>query len=158
MLSQTGSPKTRVKLDVVSKNDTLLQSQINSYVNRELRTLGDVEIVYDNQQYTLSIIAFVIEGTYGTPIGVAMATTITEPIVTDLFKSVLKSDADKRTVELVFSVYETHINSFLNVGPPGQVQAICKDIVVMFDSSILEMQRKFQQRLGEVRRLAPNDN
>ena len=69
----------RVQVYVQADNESV-KSKVVSYVNRELRSLGDVVVTDNEPQYTLDIILLEVQFESQTPTGsIALSTVLTTP-------------------------------------------------------------------------------
>ena len=143
-------PKFRVQV-VVDADD--LGKQVRSYINRELRSLGDVEIVDSDADWKLSIIAMQGETTSGSKLprynfSVAVLRPLLKHNATEVGKArratrkckdleCLRTIANLSVIIAFADICSTH---FASRGT--DLQAMCKRVVTLFDIDILEPERK----------------
>ncbi len=142
------NPKFSVEISVSCEDDNT-KAFIESHIKRELRSLQDVEIV-DTGKYKLSIVA--VEPTYkasGRKTGQIAAafrfqrrynpaTIINNlPVDSKEYKVIRDSGA---IVELLFLYDKSYLG--LITDDKDDLDGICKDIVVTFDTQMLEPDRK----------------
>lgn len=152
----TINPKFEVELSVTCDDDNT-KAFIESHIKRELRSLQDVEIV-DTGKYKLSIVA--VAPTYkssGQKTGsIAVSYTFLKQFYpTSVFKKLLdthqkgtKAYDEMRDllysydiVSEFFSLYH-YPHHGIRTGDTDDLDSICKNIVVRFDTQILEPDRK----------------
>ena len=147
------TPKFKVKLLVGCEDDNT-KAFIESHIKRELRGLQDVEITRLGQQYELSIVA--VESTYktsGRKIGdIAVASMFLRrynsgTVIRKLWdaypvvpKKPKQDDVATLSLELI-SLYDKEYLG-LSTGMRKDLDEICQDIVVDFDTRMLEPDRK----------------
>lgn len=138
---------TRIKVAVTA--DDKLSPAISSYINRELRSLKDVEIVDVNPEWELSVIAMEVTNVGGDKVGVAISTKISRYVDNRL---ILKPGLSFPSNLTLFS------DHLLNVGATRQIEELCKQIIVNFDTTHLEVQRKSFRELIESRKKSDMGN
>jgi len=144
---------TTVKLDISASDE--IQNQVYSYVGRELRALGDVEIVKDNSQWIIQIVAIQQRSKDGRVAGLGISSVILKPCLADRFLVVItlpkiKEILDKREYEILRLMLSSSygVNSHkLQSGSAGDLESICKDVVADFDAEWLKKEREHHQEL-----------
>lgn len=141
----SNSRVTRVKLSVLA--DASIISSVSSYLNRELRALGDVALVDDRPQWELVIIAQEIQ--YGgATVGVALSTVTRsiphEEMFPSLFKEEYKDDVK------TFSGLSWIVDNQLYVDSSERLQEICRKVIARFDTEQLEEGRKINRKIGDI--------
>jgi len=154
---------TTVTLEISSEEDEI-KNQVYSYISRELRSLGDVQLLEDNSvwfmknnsEWVIQIVAGLQENKAGRIIGVVISSVILKPTLRDrtfhlfIVSKALKGEYDEKLWQELFEqlrtsciVYDHEIRS----GSPEDLQSICKGIVAKFDSKCLKESRKYDQQL-----------
>jgi len=123
----------RVKVTVTADED--VKNILNSYLNKELRSFNDVEVVYTNPEWEIAIIAHKI--TTGVIISTVIKRHFDNWLLSYYFQLKYKDDGLNATSDLYYD-----IDHFLNVGPSDSLERLCKDIVADFDTRHLEESRK----------------
>lgn len=129
--------------------DGILENTIESYINRELRSLGDVSVGEDNA-WGLRIVAIKDESRGGRHLGYTLAvayTKWTQPMVPDVYVDLLlkpSGDANwldrlRETVRKPVLEYE-HLS--VHTGGDEDLKKMCRRIVVIFDSDLLGPARR----------------
>lgn len=139
--ASNGRFAAKVKVEI-SANDNI-KELVTSYVNRELRTLNDVELVDEGPDRVLSILAVETDDSR-----VALSTVIYSPFNNKLLVSRLASEHKELwrdvTSRLVFRPVQA-----LYTDRSDNLQKICKKIVASFDANELEADRKSQKLFDE---------
>jgi len=124
-----------------------LKGPVSSYLNRELRSLNDVEIVDDNSEWNINVIAMDLQTIGGYKSGVALSAVIFDSfdnkLLLDWFQPKFKEIGANLTSGLSY-----HPDLLLKVGSADHLQELCKAIVVDFDAQILEKYRKEFRRMN----------
>ncbi len=111
---------TTVSIDVQSRNKDL-QSTTQSYIEREVRSLKDVEIKSKGSFYSISIIVMENETESGNKTGYTLSTVVTWHNTCQSFQK------DTYPCE----VFDDH---FISVCPLDGLRAACEKIVTSFDT------------------------
>lgn len=148
----------------VTCSDEQTKRSINSYVKRELRSLGGVKIVEKDEEWQIHIITIKRESKSGRHLGYAMGYTFTERTSryiaeiairtlikhTDAFH---KDNIDDLDMWLQLPIRK-YITSALQVGGTDSLRELCEDLVVDFDTEILEPEK--QDFLDRMKRMIKN--
>lgn len=147
----------KVKVDV-SANDNI-NGEIVSYLSRELRSLGDVIVVDEKPDWTISIVALELTNKGGNNTGVALSILILskphspliEMGINDLYrlKKINKFEMDslQQMINIDFGLVTEYEGHWLRTGSPDNLRDICNGIVADFDSKYLEPTREYFQKL-----------
>lgn len=144
---ENASYETEVRVSVACSDEHTKQS-INSYVKRELRSLGGVKIVEQDEKWGIRIVAIKGKSKSGRHLDYAMGYTFTErtskyisesgirAIIehSDIFHKDNIDDLDK----WLEGPIKRYISSGLQVGGTDSLRELCEDLVVDFDTAILE--------------------
>jgi uncharacterized protein involved in exopolysaccharide biosynthesis len=139
----------------ISGEDDTLKTQVNSFLSRELRSLGDITIVDVKPDIVFQVIALRLKSQQGTPpvSGFSIATLITSPETYEFLK-VLKD----RIGDVLLDALKTRtgggsyvLDFRLRSGSLDDVKSICQQIVADFDATILDQQRKLWNQLHNQR-------
>lgn len=112
---------------VIIEADKNISSEIESYIKRELRSLGDVKIVEAEEDCALSIIVIDWQT------GIAFSFAFLAVLRRDLYPEI-KDTIEKENVYLLG-------NLGLRTGSPEDLRKICEGIVAEFDTEFLEKYR-----------------
>jgi hypothetical protein len=110
-----------------------LQDKVESYVTRELRSLGDVEISNKDPFYTIRILGLKDRTVGGRSLGYTLSTVI-------IWHSTCLTPSAK-TVQDTYpcEIFDDH---YIRSGSDDDLQDLCKDIVTNFDIRSLKPLRK----------------
>ncbi len=150
--AQTGDPKpVRVHLEV-DADDDVLRSELESYIGRELRSLGDVALVSD------STFALQVQVVAAGPDPVALSTVVLRARGTDLTRRALIEvvlqngrllPERQHLPEDVWTKISRTVGSgdllgqWVNVGPRLQLKALCERLVADIDTRAIRSQREW---------------
>lgn len=137
----------KVKVNVSASNN--IKGSVSSYINRELRSLTDVEIVEKDPQWIIYVLAMELKTAGGYKSGVAISTVIFSPfnnqILSGLLQPKFKDDGLNMTSNLAW-----YPDQWINAGSVDDLQELCKDIVANFDTKYLEESRKSFRQMKEI--------
>lgn len=129
----------RVKVTVAASDNVM--DTVSSYMKRELLSLNDVELVDDNPEWEINVMALELRTVGGYKVGVAVSTVIishyNNQLLADFFQQKFKDTGLEMTSQLYL-----HPEHRLNIGLPDDLNKICRDIVGDFDTKYLEESRK----------------
>src|ERR1041385_3460071 len=89
LLPAQDTPKhwsTTVSLSVDGIMEGPLRNQVQSYIGRELRKLGDITIVDDKPEYTISLIGYNTNTKLGQTVGFTLSILVTKPVLPGLIQ------------------------------------------------------------------------
>jgi hypothetical protein len=142
--------KFKVQLLVASKEH---KERIISFISRELRSLDDVEIVKEDPDYAISVIA-IVSRDFNSEVerGVAVSYTITKQSY--FHKHIIKQMDDENVSNISMKtvrplLYFPHLH-YLQTGPPDSLMSICEEIVATLNAEELEPRRKENLELKEL--------
>ena len=136
---QTGN-RFRVQVNVAGKES--IKGLVTSYINRELRSLRDVEIVYNNPDWELDIVALeVFTESSRKIIGVALSTIILRKFNHQFLVRLLPKSYRETVTHQTSGLYNFPGHN-LRMGATDDLREICNEIVADFDTDYLEKERK----------------
>ncbi len=145
-------PKFRVEMVT---DDDEVDLDAASYIKRELRSLGDVEIVYEGAEWKLQVLANEDKTKSGRKIGYSIAVAFTRRI-RDSYPNVFDYNELRKllSTDVVFDFVEISVSYefqslYLGGGGTAELDLICKNLVTTFDIKHLEPERK--KRVENVR-------
>ncbi len=144
----TSNPRfsARVKVTVTASDN--IKSNIVSYLNRELRSLNDVELVDTKPDWEICVLALELSNVGGYKTGVALATVYLKHFENEGIGEWFKPQNKKNALNITSSLY-WRPDYWLVAGSTDDVQKLCKDIIAYFDSSNLEEDRKIFRLLND---------
>ena len=139
----------RFRVQVAVTADENIKGLITSYINRELRSLRDVEIVDKDPRWLLAVVAMEVSTKGGYKPGVALSIVVLEKFDNSFLKSfVHEIDKQDLAVLLTSDLYAVP-NHWLRVGSHDDLRSICDGIVADFDTKHLEESRRVLRRLKQ---------
>ena len=137
--------KFRVQVFVSSGKDDSFKGLVTSYINRELRSLRDVEIVYRDPEWKLSIAALEISTKSGYKTGAALSTVVLRRFDNQSLVSLLPENS-RGFVRLGTSNLYDDFDHWVNIDSDDNLREICNKIVAKFDTRYLEKKRESLRR------------
>jgi hypothetical protein len=135
----------RVQVEVSAPTNDL-RDQLVSYITRNLRSLGDVEVVDTNPTFKISIVSLSNTLMSGQSGGYTISTVILKPLDATQVDLMLKSMDTPEVIVNMVSIMTTDEVEFkdhlLNTGSVYQLPAMCQDLVTSLDSRVFENERK----------------
>jgi len=129
----------------VSASDSI-KGKIESYLSRELRSLGDIVITDDNPRWILSVVALEAESKGGYKTGVVLSVVILEPF-NNQFVVNMVPEKTKELVSGMTSSLFSYSGHWLRMGAPEDLRSICNGIIADFDSIELKSARDLWQKM-----------
>ena len=163
---------TTVKLEISASED--IKNQIYSYISRELRSLGDVEIVENNPEWIIDIVALQVKDKNSYDRGVAFSIVIEKGykidvnILLSVVKDAFKINSDdweklkkRKNLEEIFTVIITNggnrdllardlVDHSLRIDNTENINNLCKEIVADFDAEYLKKERDMWQKISNM--------
>ena len=140
-----------VRLKVAASEN--IRGVVTSYLSRELRRLGDIDIVEDSPWFTLSIIAVAASNRAGTQTGYAFSVVVERSIpyrkMRDEFAKLLDGNMMK-VMDVSFDNAARIVSHFVELGGVDELENLCKKIIADIDGNQFEEQRKVSQQLLEI--------
>jgi hypothetical protein len=138
------------RVSVSVSADKNIQGQIESYITRELRSLGDVIVTDDNPRWTLSIIALTTANVRGQKTGIAMSIVILEPFCCSEYVANQVPEDVKVSISLLTMGLYGYSDHWLRICSPEDMRSLCTGIVADFDSKHLKKAREALQILNNI--------
>jgi hypothetical protein len=151
---------SRVEVDV-SADDGEIKQQVNSYISRELRSLGDVEIGDGKPYLRLSVLAVKLTSVPGYSLGFMLSVVVMRPVNLDFLKTTCFSHLDAKGQELCEGLTkdsEVMLGHFVRIGGSQELQNLCKGAVAKIDNDYLDPERKGWQQFQDSLRSRPTPN
>ncbi len=136
----------RVEVSVDCKDDTM-ESLIESYVKRELRSLGDVEVISTNPELQIVIAGMRDKTKGGRDLGYSLAVAYTMQHTVPFF--VLRKDISHWMKAAYLSPVYEFSGLQVSGGSWEALQSTCQSVVASFDTGRLEPLRKMSQPLPQ---------
>lgn len=144
-----GLPPFSGRVSVSVNANENIKGEIESYISRELRSLGDIIVTDNNPRWVLNIVALEVSTKGGYKSGVLLSIVILEPFDSSLLMD-LVGDKNKQNKQLIY-VMTLDLYSFsghwLRVGAPEDLRKICNAIVADFDTEYIKPARDSWQNI-----------
>jgi hypothetical protein len=132
----------KVSVSVTAQDN--IKGLIESYIGRELRSLGDIVVSDDNPRWIISILAIEQASRSGQKLGVVMSTAITESFDNGLILD--KVSADRKEIVSFLTTGLCHVSGhWINTGATDELRLLCDQTVAQFDSSVIKPARTSYQ-------------
>jgi len=142
-------PKFKARVKVSVSADENIKGTVTSYINRELRSLQDVEIVDRDPEWELQILAMEISTKGGYKTGIVLSVVILSKF-SNQFLLDRVADSYKEIVGNLTSSLYYYPDHWLRVGSNEDLKSLCNGIVADFDTRYLEESRKMHRQLMEI--------
>lgn len=133
--------ETRFHINVQISADPAIKTLVRSYLNRELRALGDVDLVDMKADWSISIICAQIESIGGYPPSVLLSIVITERYPNAAIVSMLPAESKQLGDDITSNLYLAR-DHWVRSGSQENLQQICSKIAADFDILYLEKERQ----------------
>ncbi|MEQ1762851.1 MAG: hypothetical protein ABL984_06895 [Pyrinomonadaceae bacterium] len=129
--------KFSVSVDV-SLKDVDSKNSLKSYLSRELRSLGDVEITEaSTARYKVRVVAILSSSKGGSNLGYAYSSTFLESVECSYPGGTQKWECSE------------YLGNYLAIGDMESIQKNASSIIVDFDTAVLEPVRKLRRSTKE---------
>lgn len=136
----------------VTSEDQATKRQLESFLSRELRDLKDVSIVETGHDASLQAMAIKqVAVDNNTVLGYAVSVAATKPVKLGSFRSFLTGKPPQAldTLFTLLDSMEEFSTQFLYVGSEKDLREIAERIVVDFDTTVIEPERKTDRIIRE---------
>lgn len=128
----------------VSSSDASTKALVQSYIKRELRSLGDVEVVeFANSDWQIDITVLKARSMSGVHQGYCMGVIYTRryEVPDYILDSMLKPSVSAERRKLWFRPVEELVGGTLLVGGMDNLKSMCESAVADFDTKALDVRR-----------------
>jgi len=139
-------PPFSARVSVSVSADENIKGLIESYIGRELRSLGDVVVTDEKPEWIINIVALELENRAGTKTGLALSIVILEPFNRILVQGMLQRKYKEPALLLMKNLVEYN-GHWLRVGSNDDLRQICSSIVADFDTQYLKARRELYQKI-----------
>ena len=154
---QLNLPQKWIRVSVAVSAPETMRSETISFLTRELRALGDVEIVEDTPTYRVEVVALETASRASTePTGYAISAIVTRPVNLTLAKTAFELygqgvDAELRSnlfkiTEKTSAGHEQILGHYLRIGPSDGLAKLCEGLIASIDGETFENARKGRQQ------------
>ena len=135
--------KLKSKIQVLVSADENIQSEITSFIDRELRELGDVTIVDDKPNWEIRILALEPQFQDGRRApGLSISVVILYHYNNDVAYDTLFDERHAQLAKEMTRGLVLCADHKLLIAPAGELKQACQKIVAVFDSEHLDKVRK----------------
>ena len=131
----------RVMLNISASED--IQSEITSYISRELRSFKDILIVEKDPYLRVSIVALANK-INNNKVGYSISVVVAKRLEPAMIKGVIAAFVEKETAgDFMYDMFaggETMLHHSVITGP--DIHNLCKSIVADIDGDVIEAERK----------------
>jgi hypothetical protein len=130
-----------------------IRGVVTSYLSRELRALGDIDIVEDDPWFILSVIAVATSNRAGNPTGYTFSVVVERPVLyrkmRDEFAKLLDEKMMK-VMDISFDNTARIVSHFVQLGAVDELENLCKKVIADIDGNVFEPDRKISQQYLEM--------
>jgi hypothetical protein len=138
--ARAADPKWQGRVQVNVSGDSKTDTEVSSFVKRELRALGDVTVAETAPDYVIEIIAHSTALTTGRVVGYNLSYVVCRPFSTNFFQYLLPPQVDTKLLQSICTNYVSIEDHQLLGGP--DLRALCTKLVASFDSRCLDSDRR----------------
>ena len=132
------TPKFSAKVSVSVYGEESIKNSVSSFLIRELRSLGDVEIVDNNHGWELQVVAIETVNAVGNKTGFVLSTLIIVPFHNKEMRELFKPEDQDFGIEITSGLIKYPKQHWISLGGLKDLQDRCKRIIADFDSKCLE--------------------
>ena len=140
-------PKWQGRVQVNVSGDSKTDTEVSSFVKRELRALGDVTVTDTTPDYVIEIVAYSTALTTGRVVGYNLSYVVCRPFSTNYFQYLLPPEVDTKLLQSLCTNYVSIQDHQLLGGP--DLRALCTKLVASFDSHCLDSDRRSFEMVKE---------
>lgn len=133
----------RVKVSVTAPDN--IESQVKSFVSRELRSLGDVIVSDSDFEYVIGILVLVLTTEGGYESGVGISTIVLSTFENEWMIPSIKPESVDLVKNFTSDLYY-YPDHQIRVAQRDSIKSQCEQIVAEFDSGYLNPRREAMQR------------
>jgi hypothetical protein len=126
---------------VVVNADDNIKGKIESYISRELRSLGDIVVVYDRREWILYISALKIKSQSGNKAGIVISSIVLKQFNNKFILDAVRDDVKEFVSKSTSDLIEYH-NDWLTLGNTDDLKRMCNSIVARFDTKHIKPERE----------------
>jgi hypothetical protein len=142
------APGLKIRVQVILSVPETITSQISNAMNRELRSLADIELVDNNPTYVIRVMG--LPARIGKRIsGYALSFLIVEPLVPDAVDGVITANIPmnmRTALKSYISGSERFLSQLMRIIPPDRIQDECREIVATLNAKLFEETRRRLRR------------
>lgn len=139
-------PTYRVAVIMEAKDE--IKNEITSYINRELRSLGDIVIVDEDSdpEYKISLVVL------STRAGYAGSVNVTAPFTKSRANQQIPDECPNKETKAFLTSWMTRMENMLHHSllTAPDLRTLCSDVVTSIDGDVFEKVRKQSQRAKDL--------
>ena len=142
-------PRIRVSITVSSPDE--IKGEVTSYLSRELRKLGDIDVVENDPSFSIGVIALALKSKGNLKTGYAFGVLVTSPAYPAI-RNFTAPKLDAGTLKILDQMGQRTVNiqdHFVQSGATDQMDELCHSIVASIDGDVFEPERKVQQQIRD---------
>jgi hypothetical protein len=149
--SPVSAQDRRFTVKVAVRGDESIKGAVLSYLNRELRSLRDVDLAETNPEWQIVVLATELKADGRKTGTVILSTMILKHFNNSIISDYLSKEGKEAGLTITTDLYN-HPDLLSNAGPIGTLQRICGEIIADFDGKRLEDIRRNDRRIKERQR------
>jgi hypothetical protein len=149
--ADTPNPRFSAKVKVSVEGEESVNSSVSSYLNRELRSLGDVELVDKDHEWEISVLILATRSVGGQNMGFVLSTVIIPTFSNQWLREYLIPKYQDLVLNIT-SGLSYYPKQWINIGGTKDIQEICKRIIANFDTTCLEENRKVFRQINSMKK------
>ena len=142
-------PKFKARIEVSVTADENIRGMVASYINRELRSLHDIELVDHDPEWVLQILVAEPSTKGGYKAGIVLSVIILPKFSNQFLASVLP-DSYKEVVSKMTSNLYHYPDHWLLTGSIEDLKELCNSVVADFDTKYIEESRKKYRKMNRL--------
>ena len=146
-------PRYRVQVKVSASDNA--KNEVTSFLKRELRKIGDIDLVETDPTMIISVVALAISNRSGVPTGYCLSVVVEKPVPYRQIRDEYAKAFDPNIIPLMDTVFDntTRLSShFAGVCGPEELEFECKQVIANIDGSVFEDTRKFVQQITDLQK------
>jgi len=150
--------KLKFRVVVFVSADESIKGIIESYLSRELTSLGDVILSKEEYEYDLSVLVMKLHNKDGRETGIVLSDIIHKKFDNQFISFMFNEENKKLGLKWTDGLYY-YPKLSVRTGSKNDLQSICQAIIADFDSSILQKRRdSFQKAMNAINKIKKSIN
>ena len=142
------NPRYSAKVKVTVSANENIKSLVSSYLNKELRSINDVELVYENPEWEIAVLTSEVKDVNGYKIGFVISTVIIRSFDNQILSGYFRQKFKGLGMEFTSGLCDYPVH-WLHVGSTGSLQDLCEEIIADFDTTYLDKSREMFQKADQ---------
>ena len=124
--------------------DPRTSDQVEIFLKRELRSLGDVDVTDEDPDYILSIVPLKNQNQAGVVTGYTISVLLTSPVATNVLHYIVDADSLTNAQRFCSGLVRVEDHEVV-VCPPGELRKTCEGLIATIDTQNFEPTRKVNE-------------